>query len=183
MTVSMSASQEEEEIISDDESENPQLALKRLREKLDRAVQEKQEYLASWQRERADFANYKREEEKRRHDHDLKLKMQFAESLIPTLDSFEMALKDKTFQESDVQWKKGMEAVYAGLQKSLERIGVTRYWPSEEKFNPHTHEALREVVTHEEKQNHFIDEVERAGYSIGDRIIRPAQVSVYTYKK
>ena len=52
----------EEEFIPEDEQEEGPGALKKLREKLKKAVEEKQEYLEGWQRSRADFANYKREE-------------------------------------------------------------------------------------------------------------------------
>ena len=51
----------EEEFVPEDEGSGP-AALKSLREKLKKAVEEKQEYLEGWQRARADLANYKREE-------------------------------------------------------------------------------------------------------------------------
>jgi molecular chaperone GrpE (heat shock protein) len=52
----------EEEFVPEDEAVDGPSALKKLREKLKKAVEEKQEYLDGWQRARADFANYKKEE-------------------------------------------------------------------------------------------------------------------------
>ena len=173
---------EEEEIISDDEMANPAQVVKRLREQLVQVRKEKQQYLENWQRMQADFANYKRQEHEFQEQRMFQLKVIFAESLIPTLDSFEMALQDKTFQQTDVSWKKGVEAVYQGLLKSLEQMGVARYTPLGEQFNPHLHEALQEVSTDEKTKDHTVEAVHRAGYSIGDRAIRPAQVSIYTLR-
>ena len=170
----------EEEFISDEEIDNPALSQKRLRERLAEAVKEKQQYLENWQRLQADFSNYKREEGEFAKQKALQLKVDLAESLIPTLDSFEMALKSKAITEGDAQLKKGMEAIYSGLAKSLESLGVTSYAPIGETFNPHLHEALTESMTDDPKKEHTVEEVHRRGYSIGDRVIRPAQVSIYT---
>ncbi len=84
---------EEEEFVPEDEAEEGPGLIKKLRERLKKAVEEKQEYLEGWQRSRADFANYKREEVGLYADREARIKSDFIESLLPTLDSFEMALK------------------------------------------------------------------------------------------
>ena len=170
----------DEEIVSEDESEHADTSLKRLREKLSQSIKEKQQYLENWQRLQADFSNYRREEGEFQQQKTLQMKVALAESLIPTLDSFELALKTKAFIESDLQLKKGMEAIYNGLRKSLDALGVTSYSPEGESFNPHLHEAITESITDDPLKEHIVEEVHRAGYSIGDRVIRPAQVSIYT---
>ncbi len=172
---------EEEEFVPDEEAEEGVGALKKLRERLKKAIEEKQEYLDGWQRARADFANFKRDEAARSGELELRTQTDMAEALIPTLDSFEMALKDNSFQEADVNFKKGIEAVYGNLLKSLDRAGISRYEPAGEKFDPYKHEALREVTTEDESKDHYIESVHSAGYRVNERIVRPAQVSVYTY--
>ena len=55
-------SNSDEEFVPEEEAEEGPAAVKKLREKLKKTVGEKQEYLEGWQRARADFANFKREE-------------------------------------------------------------------------------------------------------------------------
>ncbi len=172
----------DEEFIAEDEDDQGPAALKRLREKLAKAVAEKQEYLEGWQRARADFANFKREEASIQKDRESRLKAEFCEALIPALDSFEMAFGTDSFKAADANWRKGIEALFGGLLKSLEQVGVVQFVPTGERFDPYKHEALREVETEDPSLDHTIERVERAGYSIGEKIIRPAQVSVYTTK-
>lgn len=173
----------EEEFVPEDEVEEGPALIKKLRDKLAAAVKEKQEYLEGWQRTRADFANYKREEAGLSQEREARIKAELAESIIPSLDAFQMALKSPSFQDGNAEWKKGMQALYTGLVNSLSGIGIKSFSPMGEKFDPHKHEALREVETKDESKDHTVEGVERSGYSIGDRIIRPAQVSVYTYKQ
>jgi molecular chaperone GrpE (heat shock protein) len=52
-----------------------------------------------------------------------------------------------------------------------------------EVFNPHRHEALRQVPVESESQDEKIVSVERSGYSIGDTIIRAAQVTVGAFRE
>ncbi len=173
----------EEEIVPEDEADNGAQTLKRLREKLALALKEKQEYLDGWQRSRADFANFKREEVSIHAQKEERITSELVEAIIPTLDSFEMALKDATFLKADTNIQKGVEALYIGLLKSLGKVGVKQHKPLGEPFNPHLHEALREVPTQDEALEHSVESVLAAGYTVGERVIRPAQVSVWAYKK
>lgn len=150
----------EEEFISEDEGEGPGL-VKKLREKLKKAVEEKQEYLEGWQRARADFANYKREEAGLHGDKTERIKAEFVESLLPALDALELARRHSSSTELEIVEKQFMDV--------LKRFGVEKFGASGEQFNPHIHEALSGDGEH-------IANVERSGYKIGAKIIRPAQV-------
>ena len=54
--------EQENEFVPEEEAEQGPALIKKLREKLKKAIEEKQEYLDGWQRSRADFANFKKEE-------------------------------------------------------------------------------------------------------------------------
>jgi molecular chaperone GrpE len=167
----------ESEFVDEEEAEGGPVALAKVRAKLKKAVEEKQEYLEGWQRARADFANFKREEALMHHDREARITSDVIESLIPALDTLELALKhEKEGQGS------GLEMIYKQFVNSLKQIGVEKYGAVGEKFIPHTHEALREVATDDEAKDHTVESVERSGYKVGERVIRPAQVSVYVYK-
>ena len=155
----------DEEFVPEEESEVGEDAVKRLREKLKKAVAEKQEYLDGWQRARADFANYKREEAAVHAENENRIKAELVEALIPTLDSFEMALKHDPSDD--------LKLVYKQLLSALKTLGVEQFGKAGEEFSPHTHEAIAK-----EGEGESVMRVERSGYKIANRIIRPAQVII-----
>jgi molecular chaperone GrpE len=155
----------EEEFIPDDEAEQGEGALKKLRERLKKAVEEKQEYLEGWQRSRADFANFKREEVSIHADKEERLKAELIESLLPALDALELSLK-----HDDSTTLKMIEKQFLDALKSF---GIERFGKIGEAFDPHLHEALAQ-----KGEEHKIVSVERSGYRAGDKIIRPAQVII-----
>ncbi len=155
----------EEEFIPEDEEEVGPGALKKLREKLKKAVEEKQEYLEGWQRSRADFANYKREEASIHGDKEERIKAQLLEELLPALDTLELSLKHHDTPELKMLEKQFLD--------SLKRLGIERFGKIGEEFNPTLHEALAK-----QSEEHVVISVERSGYKINDHIIRPAQVII-----
>lgn len=167
----MSDTLEEEFVPEEDEGGAGPAAIKKLRERLALAVKEKQEYLEGWQRARADFANYKKEEALLHHDKEERMQAEVAEALLPTLDVLEMALKHEPSQE--------MLLIHKQFQETLKQLGVEAVGTEGEEFDPHKHEALAQKAD-DTKEEHTIASVMRLGYKIGERILRPAQVTIYT---
>ena len=158
---------EDEEFIDEEEADMGPAAIKKLREKLKIAVAEKQAYLDKWQRLQADFANFKRQEVLINADREERLMAEFIESLLPRLDVVELAMKhDKTNDAT-------LKMIESKFLESLKSYGVEKYGAIGEAFDPHTHEALAE-----QGNEHKVTSVERSGYKIGDKIIRPAQVII-----
>jgi len=169
---------DEEEIVAEEEAEEGPAALKKLREKLTACVAEKQEYLNGWQRARADFANYKKDETSRDSERMDKLRAELAEAVIPALDTFDAAFAHSSYQNTGEEWRGGMENIYKELLKSLEHFGIVRFSPVGESFDPNKHEAMRQISVPDAQQHHMVVSVERAGYTLGDKVIRPAHVSI-----
>ena len=130
-----------------------------------------------WQRERADFLNYKKRIEK---DQELSRSNILAEVIKKYLvmqDDLERALKSLPPDLQGSTWVEGIEHIYRKLLTLLEKEGVQRIDPQGEMFDPTIHEA----VVQEENPDHEsgrIIEVITPGYQIGDRVIRPARVKV-----
>ncbi|MGC9602569.1 MAG: nucleotide exchange factor GrpE [Minisyncoccia bacterium] len=164
------------EFVDEEEAEGDPAALAKLRAKLKKAIEEKQEYLEGWQRARADLANFKREEALIHHDREARIKSTLIESLIPALDALELALKHEK------EGQNGLEMIYKQFLTSLKNMRVERYGTVGDAFTPHKYEALREVVTDNQAQDHTVESVERSGYRVGERVIRPAQVAVFAFK-
>lgn len=155
----------DEEFVSEEEAESPATALKKLREKLNACIKEKQEYLDGWQRARADFANYKKAEASMHGDKEVRIKAELIEELLPALDALELALKHEETPTLRMIEKQFLDA--------LKRMGVEKFGKKGEDFDPRSHEALAM-----QSEEHKVISVERSGYKIGETIIRPAQVII-----
>ena len=99
----------------------------------------------------------------------------FAESLLPVADSLEAGLiiKDATAE----QIREGAQATLRQLLAALERNKVLAINPAAgSKFDPHQHQAIS-VVPSELEANTVVTVLQK-GYSINDRTLRPALVTV-----
>src|SRR3989344_6210145 len=92
--------------------------LKRAKEKLKVCEKEKQEYLDNWQRERADFLNYKKDESARLHKLAAYSREEFVNELLPVLDSYDMAFSNReAWEKVEKNWRLGVEYIHAQLFK------------------------------------------------------------------
>jgi molecular chaperone GrpE len=71
----------------------------------------------------------------------------------------------------------GVELTERELLKALEKHGVKKFTPQAEKFDPNLHQAMFELDSAEVPPG-YIAQVIQAGYTIGDRVLRPALVAV-----
>ncbi|NWG26014.1 MAG: nucleotide exchange factor GrpE [Pseudorhodoplanes sp.] len=71
----------------------------------------------------------------------------------------------------------GVDLTERELLKALEKNGVKKIEPLGEKFNPNFHQAMYEVSDPAVPAGH-VAQVVQAGYTIGDRVLRPALVGV-----
>lgn len=159
--------------------------IKKLREDLKTAQTEKADYLAQWQKERADFINYKKGEDERKKQTLAFAREQFVEELLPVLDAYDMMSANKEAWDSvAVGWRQGVGYIHSQLLKVLAENGVSEIAPKEgEALDANLHEGVDTIPTEDESKEHTIALVMQKGYKNGDRIIRPARVKVYEYKK
>jgi molecular chaperone GrpE len=159
--------------------------IKKLREDLKTAVTEKADYLASWQKERADFINYKKGEDDRKKQTLNYAREQFVEELLPVLDAYDMMSANKeAWAKVDKAWSMGVEYIHSQLLKVLSENGVDEIAPNEgDSLDALLHEGVDMIPTDDESKEHTIASVMQKGYKNGDRIIRPARVKVYEFKK
>ena len=99
----------------------------------------------------------------------------FAESLLPVADSLEAGLAIQGASLEQV--REGAEATLRQLTAALERNKVVAINPpAGEAFNPHLHQAIS-MVPSEQAANTVVGVLQK-GYSITDRVLRPALVTV-----
>ena len=98
----------------------------------------------------------------------------FAENLLPVLDSLEAALADQSTDLGKV--REGVELTLRQLTGALEKGRVIPVNPVGEKFDPHRHQAIS-MVPAEQDPNTVVTVLQK-GYVIADRVLRPALVTV-----
>jgi Molecular chaperone GrpE (heat shock protein) len=99
----------------------------------------------------------------------------FAESLIPVRDSLEAALA--LSDQSAEAWKEGVEATLRQLNSAFERNQMREVSPAPgDKFDPHFHQAISSVPS--EQPAGSVVAVLQKGYTLAERVLRPALVTV-----
>lgn len=177
--------EETEEFVPEDGEGNTATTkdtVKDLREKLKKAVAEKQEYLDGWQRSKAEFVNARKRDEEDKKEFVKFSKQDLVEQLIPVLESFEMARSNKEAWEAiDKNWRMGVEHIQTQLTKILQENGVAEINPQGEKFDPMRDEAVVHEPVTDEKLDHVVTEVLQKGYSLHGKIIKAPRVKVGEY--
>ena len=104
------------------------------------------------------------------------------ENLLPVLDSFEKAVETATDdgQESDGSVHatlEGIELSYRLFIDVLQKAGIKSIDPTGEPFDPEYHEAMS-VLENPDAEPGSVLEVVQKGYTLNDRLVRPARVLV-----
>ncbi len=156
---------------------------KKIRDDLKRIQSERDEYLAGWQRAKADYINLQREMETARLNTSLLTKEKMVENILPSLDSFDIAFSNKELWEKvDKNWKMGMESIYNQIISGLEKSGIEKINQADILFDPNIHQSIEKVGTDDEGKDHFVEKILQIGYKIGDRVIRPAKVRIFEFE-
>ncbi len=127
----------------------------------------------------ADFENFKRREEKARLQVTRYAQAELVTGLLPIVDNFERALKQKKSDEIPAElqaWFAGIILIDKDLQKYFTSIGLQEIKEVTE-FDPQLHEAVMTVQSSDIPSGNIV-EVLQKGYRFKDSVIRPAQVSI-----
>lgn len=103
----------------------------------------------------------------------------FSTEIIPVMDSLDAAL---TVENATVEnYKNGMELTQKQLNAVFEKFNIKVINPEGEKFDPHLHQAMCTVDS--DIAPNTVVQVMQKGYTLHDRVIRPAMVSVSKAKE
>ena len=169
---------------NEDGEEDLKKTLRKFRADLKVCKTEKEEYLTGWQKERADFVNYKKDESNRQINLSLALREHMLVRFLTVIDSFDMAFANRELWEKvDENWRKGVEYIHSQMNSIFEEYGVKEIGIVGENFDPNIHQSVEMISTDKKEQDHKVSDVVQKGYKLGERIIRPARVNVYEYKE
>ncbi len=149
-----------------------------LQKQIDQLQSQADEYLDGLQRERANFANYKKRIDQESVNTYNNALSDFVKNFLYISDDLERALNNRPADSESTSWVNGIELIHQKLLNTLETHGLERIKVSPgDEFDPKQHEA----VTYEDNSNYEngqIIEVLQPGYQINEHIIRPALVRV-----
>lgn len=166
------------EIELEEQEENTQLKIKKIRKQLKESESEKMQLLEDFQRAKADFLNTKKRlDEKVIRDNE-RILNNFLSSLLPLCDSFDMATADSdAWTAVDENWRKGVEGIKSQLDTILKQHNVVVIGEVNEPFDPVRHEAMS-TIDNDDGESETVAEVLQKGYKRGETIIRPAKVII-----
>ena len=99
----------------------------------------------------------------------------FATELLPVLDSMVMGLAVEDASAESL--REGMELTMNMLEKMMEKLGIDEIDPLNEKFDAAKHQAMTTQPSDEVEPNTVLAVMQK-GYSLNERLIRPAMVIV-----
>src|SRR5919199_1474397 len=137
-------------------------------------TRERDEYLDALQRVKAEFDNYRKRAARDQESLVARAHEGLVRELLPILDDLERAL-EAAAEHEEVKLEEGVRLVHRSLRDLLAKEGLTEV-DTKGKFDPHVHEALLSQPSDEEEGT--VIEVVQKGYTLGDRVVRPARVVV-----
>ena len=145
-----------------------------IEERVEKAEEDTKRYLDNWRRAEADLQNFKRRTEQERSESSRYASASLILNLLPIVDDFERAFQSLDSHIAGMTWFDGVRLIYRKLMALLESAGVQPIKAEGETFDPAFHEAVAHA---EGEENKVISEVQR-GYTLHDRVLRPAMVVV-----
>ena len=145
--------------------------------------EEKEKFLNSLLRVRADFENYKKRFERENSKYKSYVMEAMLKKLVDHYDDLVRALNLIKMLENMDGIKKGFELIVKNFEKLLAEEGVKPMNSEGEKFDPYKHEVvLVEEGYNNLPENTILEEISK-GYYLKDKILRPAKVKIYKKSK
>jgi molecular chaperone GrpE len=144
-------------------------------EQFEALERERDEYLDSLQRLKAEFDNYRKRTARDQEAFVARAGEAVLRDLLPVLDDLERAL-DAAEHHEEAKLEEGVRLVHRSLLDALQRQGLELI-ETDGAFDPHVHEALLTQPAGEAEPGSVLQVLQK-GYRLGDRILRPARVVV-----
>ena len=136
---------------------------------------ERDEYLDSLQRLKAEFDNYRKRAAREEIELISRAAERLVKELLPVLDDLERAL-DAVEEHEEAELEEGVRLVHRALSDALAKEGLAEI-PTDGKFDPHVHDALLTQPDDDRESGDVLDVLQK-GYRLGDKVLRPARVIV-----
>ena len=146
-------------------------------EELDDLRKKVDDFSDGWQRERAEFANYRKRITRDQDTEKQNSKLAILRKYLDIHDDLELAIKNMPDHVKSDAWVNGILLIYQKLGNLLNGEGMQPIPAENGTFDPAFHEAISSEEAEGFESGKIIEVVQK-GYMIGDRVIRPARVRV-----
>ncbi len=144
------------------------------RAEIDRLQGERDQLFDRLARLQAEFDNYRKREARERAEYRDYALVSTVEQFLPVLDNFQLALRSQGTAE---QLRSGVDLIVRQMEEIVRSLGVQPIPTVDNPFDPRLHEAI-EMVERDDLPDHQVMEEVRRGYTLRDRLLRPAMVRV-----
>lgn len=135
------------------------------------------EYLAGWQRARADLDNFRKQAARHHSAEQERARAAVIEPLLTLSDNFAAMTQHVPTELQGNAWTTGVLHIARQLESLLATYNVERIAGAGDVFDPHQHEAIEKVADSSQPSGRVV-EVVQPGYRVGERVLRPAKVRV-----
>jgi molecular chaperone GrpE len=156
------------------EQEEPEVEAEPVVDELAEATRQRDEYLDALQRLKAEFDNYRKRVARDQGDLAARASERLVKQLVPVLDDLERTL-EAAASHDEASLEDGVRLVHRALADALAKEGLVEV-ETDGAFDPHTQEALLSQPSGEAEGT--VIQVLQKGYTLGDRVLRPARVVV-----
>lgn len=153
------------------------LSTNELKKELDKCYKERDEFLHGWQRERADFINYKKDEAERLREITKLANEELIFKILDVLDNFDKAEKEMPDDLIENQYFKGIFQIKIQLLDILKNQGLKTIESLGKRFDPNFHEVVEEIKVEKKEPGIVVEEIQK-GYMLENKLLRPAKVKI-----
>ena len=148
-----------------------------MREQLEEALREKDQFRALSQRAQADLYNYKARAAQEQESLRLNANSQIILKILSAMDDLDRAMRLVPEDAVATGWLEGLQLVQRNIENVLNSEGVTKIEAQDQVFEPREHEAVFYEET-ADSQEGIVTKIVRDGYKLHDKVLRAAQVVV-----
>lgn len=150
----------------------------RLASELEACKKQAEEYLNGWKRAKADYVNFKNEQDKRSKELAQFASLSTLLGYVPIVENFRAAFNHLPEELKGSEWVKGVEHIYTQMKDLLKTLGVEEFTGLVGKaFDPNEHQGVGQE-TRDDFEDDVISQEIGAGYRYAGRVLVPAKVIV-----
>lgn len=168
------SSEEQGESETDSDSKQDE-SIEVSRSEWDNLKDERDEFHDKYMRKMADLQNLRKRKQQEKKEYVKYAHRDMARDLLEVIDNFDRALENMEFENESA--RDGIQMIREQMLDLLERHHVQSMDAQGDPFDPHRHEALAQEEREDLDQEKVV-EVFREGYTLHDRVLRPAGVKV-----
>jgi len=125
----------------------------------------------------ADFDNFRKRTQRERMTLSLSAREELMGEILTLLDHFELGLNNAKAHDANPLVLEGFQLVYDQVVTAMGKFGLAAIDAEGKTFDPHLHEAVTHVASADHPADTIVAQTRR-GYTLGEKLLRAAQVVV-----